>query len=253
MLLFHTLLVRRAIAIDALPILVFSSLSRERLLEMEPRYVKSSTTSRVWSPMEMQGVLLTSWPMTFVFFRLMVSPNSEARAKLLMRRCSASSVWAVRAASSANSISLIRTLCTLVFARRRARLKRLPSLLVRMKTPSSDWLKAWRSSREKKMPKSVGARTQPCFTPLRIGKGSEDEPSYWTVPFISSWKDVTIFRSLGGHLILCNRVKRPFLLTEVEGLGQVDEGDVEWLSLLPALLLQLSQWKDHVNRWSLGS
>ncbi len=34
MLLFHTLLVRRAITINALPILVFSSLSRERLLEI---------------------------------------------------------------------------------------------------------------------------------------------------------------------------------------------------------------------------
>ncbi len=119
MLLFHTLLVRWAIAIDALPILVlFSSLSRERLLEIvEPRYVKSFIVSRVWWPMEMQGVLLTSWPMTFDFFRLMVNPNSsEPWAKLLLRRYSASSVWAFRAASSANSISLIRTLRTLVFA-----------------------------------------------------------------------------------------------------------------------------------------
>ena len=28
------------------------------------------------------------------------------------------------------------------------------------------------------MPKGVGASTQPCFTPLLIGKGSEVEPTY---------------------------------------------------------------------------
>ena len=48
------------------------------------------------------------------------------------------------------------------------------------------------------MPKSVGARTDPRLTPLLMGKGSEEEPSYWTVPFISSWKEVIILRSLGG-------------------------------------------------------
>ena len=48
------------------------------------------------------------------------------------------------------------------------------------------------------MPKSVEARTHPCFTPLLIGKGSDEDPSYCTVPFMSSWKDVIILRSLGG-------------------------------------------------------
>ena len=42
----------RAIAVAALPISKFSSASMDRLLEMiEPRKVKLSTTSRVWSPM----------------------------------------------------------------------------------------------------------------------------------------------------------------------------------------------------------
>ena len=46
------------------------------------------------------------------------------------------------------------------------------------------------------MPKSVGASTQPCFTQLLIG--SEVEPSYWKIHCMSSWKDVIVFRSLGG-------------------------------------------------------
>ena len=32
--------------------------------------------------------------------------------------------------------------------------------------------------REKKMPKGIGARTQPCFTPLLMLKGSDMLPSY---------------------------------------------------------------------------
>ena len=67
------------------------------------------------------------------------------------------------------------------------------------------------STSEKKMPKRVGTSTQPCFTPFLIGKGPEAEPSYWTVPCMSSWKDVIILRSLEGHPILCRRVNRPFL------------------------------------------
>ena len=40
------------------------------------------------------------------------------------------------------------------------------------------------------MLRSMGASTQPCFTPLLIGNGSEVEPSYWTVP---SWKTLSSF------------------------------------------------------------
>ena len=48
------------------------------------------------------------------------------------------------------------------------------------------------------MPKGVGASTQPCFTPLLIGKGSEVKPTYWTVPRMSSRRDVIILGSLVG-------------------------------------------------------
>ncbi|XP_060760936.1 uncharacterized protein LOC132870934 [Neoarius graeffei] len=101
------------------------SVSRERLLEMvQARSVNLSTTLRVWLLTVIWGALLTSWPMMLVVFRLIVSPNLlQASAKQVMSRCSASSV---RAASSAKSISLMRTFLTFVFARRRARLKRPP-------------------------------------------------------------------------------------------------------------------------------
>ena len=48
------------------------------------------------------------------------------------------------------------------------------------------------------MPKGVGASKKPCFDPLLIRKGSEVEPTYWTVPCMSSRKDLIILRSLVG-------------------------------------------------------
>ena len=58
--------------------------------------------------MEMLGMLLTSWPRMLVFLGMTVGPNSlQACAKQLMSSCRASSVCAVRAASSTNTISLI--------------------------------------------------------------------------------------------------------------------------------------------------
>ena len=73
---------------------------------VEPRYVKSSTTSSVQSPMEMWGTELTSWPRTLVFLILIVRPNSlQAAAKQSISSWSPASVCAVSAASSANSIS----------------------------------------------------------------------------------------------------------------------------------------------------
>ena len=95
----HTLLARQAMRVHTLPIRVVSSASRDRLLEMvEPRYVKFSTTSRVWSLMVIAGALLTSCV--------------QALAKQVVRHWRASSVQAVRAASLANSISLTSTLRT---------------------------------------------------------------------------------------------------------------------------------------------
>ena len=117
-----------------------------------------------------------------VFLRLIVRQNSLlAHVKQLISCCRASSVYAVRA-SSTNSSPLISTLCTLVFPQIHAR---LPSLLVQRYTQSSNRLKAYDTSKEE-MLKSVGASMYPCFTSFLIGKGSEEEPSYWTVPCMPS-------------------------------------------------------------------
>lgn len=89
----HTHFVRRAIAVAALPILEFSTASRERLLEMvDPRYLNLSTTSRVWSPMDTFGALLMCWPITLEFFKLTARPNSaKTAAKQSMSHRSAAS------------------------------------------------------------------------------------------------------------------------------------------------------------------
>ena len=63
--------------VAALPILVLSSATSDKLLEMmEPSNVSLSTTSRVWSPMFIVGVELAYWPRMVVFLRLMVRENS---------------------------------------------------------------------------------------------------------------------------------------------------------------------------------
>ena len=54
---------------------------------------------------------------------------------------------------------------------------------------------------------------QACFTPLFMFKAADVEPSKTTVPFMSSWKDLMMLRSLGGHPILGRILKRPSLLT----------------------------------------
>ena len=68
------------------------------------------------------------------------------------------------------------------------------------------------------IPNSVRVSTHPCFTPFLIGNRSDAEPSCWTVPFMSSWKNVMIFNSVIGHPILCSIMKRPFLFTRSKAL-----------------------------------
>ena len=63
------------------------------------------------------------------------------------------------------------------------------------------------------MPKSVGARTQPCLTPLRISNGYGELPLNCTVPFVSVWKDSIMLYSLGELPIFGRTLKRPSLLS----------------------------------------
>ena len=90
-----------------------------------------STTSRVWSPMDTFGALLISWPISCVFFKLIVGRNSgQAATKQSMSSCNAASEWTTIPASSAEGRSLMSTRFTIVFAQMHARLRRPSSFLV---------------------------------------------------------------------------------------------------------------------------
>ena len=149
--------------------------------------------------MVMAGSSIVSCPRTFVFFRLMVSPKSlQAWEKRSIRACSSCWVWVVTAASSANSMSLMKASRTYALALRWPRLKSLPSDLVRRQIPSDAVPKACLKSTAKKIPKSVGARMHPCLTPLRMSKGLEELPLNCTVPFMFVWKDSIMLCNFGG-------------------------------------------------------
>ena len=103
--------------------------------------------------------------------------------------CKPSAEWEARAASSANGKSLIMTDLILVFTLSLEILNGFPSDLVRRRTPSVESPKACLGMTTKKMPKKVGASTQPCFTPLGMPKTLDEEASNCTTPFMSVWKE----------------------------------------------------------------
>ena len=117
----------------------------------------------------MAGSSIVSCPRTLVFLRMMIRMKSlQAWEKWSVGACSSCWVWVVTAASSANSMSLMRALWTFVLALRWPRSKSLPSDLVRRQIPSDAVPKAHLKSRAKKILKSVWARTHPCLTPADV-------------------------------------------------------------------------------------
>ena len=153
--------------------------------------------------------------MNFVFFRLMVRLKfSHALENRSRRFWSFSSLRATRAVSSAKTKSRRITLRPLVFIRRRAGLKSFPSDRVRNRMPSSADLNACFRRTEKKMLKSVGASTQPFFTPLFMQNASVMLPLYWTVPRVPSRNDLMELRSFRRQLINGRILKSPALLTK---------------------------------------
>ena len=130
--------------VDALPMRLFSSLSRLRELVMvEPRYTNSFTTSSSYSAILMLGAVYTHCPMTWVFFWLMVRPNSwHALLKQSISLYRSSFECVAMAASSANRMSRRHLVWTFLLALSLARLKSFPSDLVRRYTPSVDVPKA---------------------------------------------------------------------------------------------------------------
>ena len=97
-------------------------------------------------------------------------------------------------------------------------LKNLPSALVWMYTPSLQSLKAYWRSMEKKMPKNVGARTQPCFTPMLTGKASEVAPLKHNVLCMLSWNDVTTASWCGGAADLLEEFEESAPADQVKSL-----------------------------------
>lgn len=77
-----------------------------------------------------------------------------------------------------------------------------------------------------------------CITPLLMGRESEFEPSYHTVPF-------------GRTVHVLQESKEAFPAHQFKGLFHVDEGLVLWLPLLPTFLLQLSEGEDHIHSRAL--
>ena len=93
------------------------------------------------------------------------------------------------------------------------RLKSFPSDLVRRKVVSVSSPKAYFSRTAREIPNKIGAATQPCFTPLRMSKGSDVEPSKTTMHFMSSREDLMMLKNLGGRAILGRILNRPSLRT----------------------------------------
>ena len=138
---------------------------------------------------------------------------AQALEKRSRRACSSFSLCATRAALSAKSRSRSIHLRTLVLARSLDGLDNFPSERVRSRTPSTAEPKACFRRMEKKILKSVGAKTQPCLTPMLMSNASDELPSNLTVPRDPSWKDLMKLRSFGGQPIRCKMSNRPSLLT----------------------------------------
>ena len=174
----------------------------------------------------------TSWLIMLVFFRLMVSPKSfQLWENLSMRHWSCCSVCNVTAASSAKSMSLVRASCSLVFPLSLAWLNSRPSDLVCWYTHSDEVPKARFKSREK-IPMRVGSRTQ---GRILVSYRSDMLPSYCVVAFMSSWNDLIMLFSFGGHTTFRRMLTSLTLLTK-ERFGDGQTRQHAGLFLLSALL-----------------
>ena len=150
---------------------------------------------------------------------LIVRPKSEhADENWLSSVCRSWAEWATSAVSSAKRRSRTVKIFTFRFALRRAWLKRLPSVLVWSLIPRDEHPKPRYNSIENKIPKRVGASTQPCFTPFVISNELETLPSHWIVVLVFMWKDYTMLKRLGGHPIFSNIANSPSLLTRSKAL-----------------------------------
>ena len=134
------------------------------------------------------------------------------------------------------------------------RLNRLPSRWQQMHTaPSSSRSSmACLSIMLKKMLNRVGARTQPCFTPLTMGKGPEWSLYNLTWPHLSLCSWITCRGTLGATKV---HHDHPQSLSShcVKRFGQVHKCYIQFFVLHPVFLLELSEDKHHVCGAPIGS
>ena len=90
---------------------------------------------------------------------------------------------------------------------------------------------------EMKMAKSVGACSQPCLTPFSIENKFESSPLCFTCPCWSVW---------GWESHSTQNTRKSVSAHGVKSLPQVREGCVKTHVLLPALLLNLAKYEDHI-------
>ena len=155
---------------------------------------------------------------------MVILKSEHADKYWLSSVCRCWAEWATSAASSANSRSCKVIFFNFDFTFSRAGLNRSLSDLVCNLTHIVDKQKAHFSSIEKKIPKRVGATTQPCFTPLLMVNKSEKLPSYWTVAFVFMWKDLMMFKRLGEQPIFNNIANSPSLLARLKALVRSMKG-----------------------------
>ena len=125
-------------------------------------------------------------------------------------------------------------------------MKSLPFDLVRRRIPSDAVPKVCLKCRAKKIPKSVGARTHPCLTPLRMSKGHGGAAVELHSPFricvegfdhaLKFWWAANLWKDL-EETVSADKIKR---------LCEVNEIDIQGHLLLSALLLELAKGEDHV-------
>ena len=155
---------------------------------------------------------------TLVFLRLMVNWKSEhADKNWLNSVCRSWAPWALSSSSSEKGSSYTVIFFTFCFAVRHAGFYRHSLNLVCL-TPTIDEQKVYFNSIERKIPKSVGARTQPCCTPLFIVNESEMSQSYCRVAFVLMWIDFTLLKRLRVQPILNIIAYNPSLLTRLKAL-----------------------------------
>ena len=99
--------------------------------------------------------------------------------------------------------------------------------MVRRQIPSDAVPKACLKSRAEKIPKSVGARTHPCLTPLRMSKGLEELPLNCTVPYMIVWKESIMLCNFGGQSIFGRIWKRPSLLARSNAFVRSHGSDIQ--------------------------